>query len=167
MHINCLELLTATLAVKAFLKDQRGVLVRLQLDNQTAVAYISKAMWMWALSKDIVLTVEYIQGSTNCVADTVQDLEGSNRLEAQPSIIQSNRSEPGSFGSGPVCFPSVDSTSSVFQLETRPNGRGNRCLQPTVGEPEWLCESSMVPDRQGSVTSEEPTSSSDPGGSGL
>ena len=84
MHINCLELLAATLAVKAFLKDQRGVSVRLQLDNQTAVAYInnmggtvspqltniSKALWMWALSKDIVLTAEYIPGSTNCVADT-------------------------------------------------------------------------------------------------
>ena len=38
MHINCLELLAATLAVKAFLKDQRGVSVKLQLDNQTAVA---------------------------------------------------------------------------------------------------------------------------------
>ena len=182
MHINCLELLAATLAVKAFLKDHGGVSVRLQLDNQTAVAYInnmggtvspqltslSKALWMWALSKDIVLTAEYIPGSTNCVADTrVQDLKGSNRLEAQSSTIQSNRSEPGSPGSGPVCFPSVYSTSSVFQLETRPNGRGNRCLQPAVGEPERLCESSMVPDRQGSVTSEEPTSSSDPSGSGL
>ena len=102
-----------------------------------------------------------------CGGHRVQDLEGSNRLEAQSSTIQSNRSEPGSPGSKPVCFPPVDSTSSVFQLETRPNGRGNRCLQPTVGEPERLCESSMVPDRQGSVTSEEPTSSSDPGGSSL
>ena len=103
-----------------------------------------------------------------CGGRRIQDLEGLNRLEAQSSTIQSNRSEPGSPGSGPVCFPSVNSTSSVFQLETRPNGRGNRCLQPAVvGEPERLCESSIVPDRQGSVTSEEPTSSSDPGGSGL
>ena len=83
MHINCLELLAATLAVKAFLKDQRGVSVKLQLDNQTAVAYISnmggtvspqltnlsKALWMWALSKDIVLTADYIPGSMNCVAN--------------------------------------------------------------------------------------------------
>ena len=60
-----------------------GVSVKLQLDNQTAVAYInnmggtvspqltnlSKALWMWALSKDIVLTAEYIPGSMNCVAD--------------------------------------------------------------------------------------------------
>ena len=63
-----------------------------------------------------------------CGRRRVQNLEGSNRLEAQPSNIQSNKSEPGSPGSGPVCFPSVDSASTVFQLETRPNGRGNRCL---------------------------------------
>ena len=93
-----------------------------------------------------------------CGGHRVQDLEGSNRLEAQSSNIQSNRSEPGSPESGPVCFPSVDSTSSVFWLEIRSNGRGNRCLQPTVGEPKRLCESSTVPDRQGSVTNEEPTS---------
>ena len=97
----------------------------------------------------------------------VQNIEGSNRLEAQPSNIQGNKSEPGSPGSGTVCFPSVDSASTVFQLEARPNGRGNRCLQSTMGEPKRLCESSMVSDRQGSVTSEEPTSSSDPGGFSL
>ena len=181
MHINCLELLAATLAVKAFLKDQRGVSVRLQLDNQTAVANINNMGDQFPpadKSLQSPVDVGTIQGYCAdwrtysrvhelCGGHRVQDLEGSNRLEAQSSIIQSNRSEPGSPGSGPVCFPSVDSTSSVFQLETRPNGSGNRCLQPTVGEPKRLCKSSMVPDRQGSVTSEEPTGSSDPGGSGL
>ena len=99
-----------------------------------------------------------------CGRCRVQNFEGSNRLEAPPSDIQSNKSEPGSPESGPVCFPSVDSASTVFQLVTRPNGRGNRCLQSTVGEPKRLCESSVVSDRLSSVTSEEPTSSSDPGG---
>ena len=102
-----------------------------------------------------------------CGRRRVQNLEGSNRLEAQPSNIQSNKSEPGSPGSGPVCFPSVHSASVVFQLETTTNGRGNRCLQSTVGKSKRLCESSMVSDRQGSVTSEEPTSLSDPAGSSL
>ena len=41
MHINCLELLAATLAVKTFLKSQTGKSVLLQLDNQTAVIYIN------------------------------------------------------------------------------------------------------------------------------
>lgn len=83
MHINCLELLAATLAVKSFVKDQKGISVLLQLDNQTAVAYINnlggtvspqltdlaKALWLWALSRDLVLSAEYIPGATNCVAD--------------------------------------------------------------------------------------------------
>ena len=60
MHINCLELLAATLALKSFVKDQTGIAVLLQLDKQTAVAYINnmggtvspqltdmtKALWM-------------------------------------------------------------------------------------------------------------------------
>ena len=83
MHINCLELLAAILAVKTFLKGQTGKSVLLQLDNQTAVAYINnmggtvsprltdlaKALWMWALSNDIVLTTEYIPGVANVIAD--------------------------------------------------------------------------------------------------
>ena len=83
MHINSLELLAATLAVKSFVKDQKGISVLLQLDNQTAVAYINnlggtvspqltdlaKALWLWALSRDLVLSAEYIPGATNCVAD--------------------------------------------------------------------------------------------------
>ena len=50
--------------------------VLLQLDNQTAAAYINnmggtvssqltdlaKALWMWALAKDIILAAEYIPG---------------------------------------------------------------------------------------------------------
>ena len=60
MHINCLELLAATLTVQSFVKDQKGISILLQLDNQTAVAYINnmggtvspqltdlaKALWM-------------------------------------------------------------------------------------------------------------------------
>ena len=63
MHIKCLELLPADLAMKAFLKDYRRISVLLQLDNSTVVAYINnlggtvlsaltslaKSLWLWAL----------------------------------------------------------------------------------------------------------------------
>ena len=39
LHINCLELTAAALAVQAFAKDLSGISILLQLDNQTAVAY--------------------------------------------------------------------------------------------------------------------------------
>ena len=44
-HINCLELLAATLALKTFAKDKRGISVLLKIDNTTAVAYNYKQSW--------------------------------------------------------------------------------------------------------------------------
>ena len=44
MHINCLELLTAMLAVKTFLKNVSGVSLLLQLSNTTAVANINNML---------------------------------------------------------------------------------------------------------------------------
>ena len=41
VHINWLELLAADLAVRTFLKDHHRVLVLLQLENSTAVAYMN------------------------------------------------------------------------------------------------------------------------------
>ena len=83
LHINCLEFTAATLAVQAFAKDRSGVSILLQLDNQTAVAYINhlggtvslqlvqlaKTLWLWALQRDIILSAQHIPGVTNQVAD--------------------------------------------------------------------------------------------------
>ena len=41
MHINCLELKAAALALQSLVKDQTGISVLLQLDSQTAVSYIN------------------------------------------------------------------------------------------------------------------------------
>ena len=79
MHINSLELLAATLAVKTFLKDASGISVLLQLDNATAVAYINnmgstvssqlttlaKELWTWTLDKDIGLSAQHIPRVSN------------------------------------------------------------------------------------------------------
>ena len=61
MHINCLELLAATLAVQTFAKSLTKMSVLLRIDNTTAVAYINNLggtvskelvalaldLWMW------------------------------------------------------------------------------------------------------------------------
>ena len=84
LHMNGLELLAATLAVKTFLKDQENKRVLLLLDNQTAVAYINnlggtvsayatklaRDLWMWCLRRDILLTAQYLPGKENVKADT-------------------------------------------------------------------------------------------------
>ena len=84
LHINCLELLAATLAVKTFLKGQINKRVLLLLDNQTAVAYVNnlggtistqatrlaRELWMWCLERDISLTKQHLPGKENVIADT-------------------------------------------------------------------------------------------------
>ena len=82
-HINCLELLAATLAVKSFVKDQQNKVVLLLIDNQTAVAYINnlggtisaqakvlaRTLWMWSLERGITLQAQYLPGEENVRAD--------------------------------------------------------------------------------------------------
>jgi len=82
-HINCLELLATDLAMKLFLMSHKGVIVLLQLDNLTAVAYINnlggtaspvltsmaRSLWLWALERDMVLSAQHIPRMLNTIAD--------------------------------------------------------------------------------------------------
>lgn len=83
LHINCLELTAAFLAVKTFLKGQTNQRVLLLMDNQTAVAYvnnlggtvsakatqIAKDLWMWCLERQILVSAQYLPGKDNVIAD--------------------------------------------------------------------------------------------------
>ena len=82
-HINCLELIAATLALKTFVKNKTGLSVLLRIDNTTAVAYINnqrgtvsedlihltRDLWMWCLKKSIHIHAQYLPGNLNTVAD--------------------------------------------------------------------------------------------------
>jgi len=61
-----------------------------------------------------------------------------------PSYLRWLKQNMGPTGDGPICDSSVQSTFKVFLLETRPTGRGNRCLQPEVESPEGVRKSSMT-----------------------
>ena len=83
LHINCLELLAGSFAVKSFTKDRLCVHVRLRMDNVSAVAYINRlegthslilsnlalAFWEWALKRNIFLSAEHLSGALNVSAD--------------------------------------------------------------------------------------------------
>ena len=83
MHINCLELLAATLTVKTFVKNLTQMSVLLRIDNTTAVAYINnmggtvsaklvalaRSLWMWCLERNIHITAQYLPGVQNTIAD--------------------------------------------------------------------------------------------------
>ena len=90
-HINCPEMMAATLALKTFAKDRTGISVLLRIDNTTAVAYINnqggtvseqlvhltRNLWMWCLERNIHIHAQHLPGSLNTVADmesrSVQD----------------------------------------------------------------------------------------------
>ena len=83
-HINCLELLAASLVVKTFMKGLTNKRVLLLLDNQTVVAYINnlggtvsaqamliaRNLWMWCLERDILLSAQHLPGKKNIAADS-------------------------------------------------------------------------------------------------
>ena len=42
MHINCLELLAATLAIKSYARERKNIHIHLMMDSMTALTYINK-----------------------------------------------------------------------------------------------------------------------------
>lgn len=82
-HINILELQAAFFALKAFCHTTNNTHVQLQIDNTTAVAYITnmggskstqlnnlvKEMWTWCINKNIWLSAGHIAGKLNTSAD--------------------------------------------------------------------------------------------------
>jgi len=83
LHINCLELLAATLALQTYAKEKSGISILLQLDNSTAVAYINrrggtasqklsqltKDLWLWCMERNILLQAQHLPGVLNTIAD--------------------------------------------------------------------------------------------------
>ena len=73
LHINCLELLAATLAVQTFVKEKSGISILLRIDNTTAVAYINRKGGTVSPTllnlANIALEAQYLPGVMNSIAD--------------------------------------------------------------------------------------------------
>ena len=83
LHINSLELLAGSFAIKAYTKHRNNIHVLLQMDNSTAVAYVNKMggtrslslslqachLWNRCLERRILLSAEHLPGVANMVAD--------------------------------------------------------------------------------------------------
>ena len=147
----------------------------LQLDNQTAVAYINnmgetvsphltdlaKALWMWALSKDIVLSVELIPGDLNDVADA----ESRSMKDRTEWKLHSK------------LFRVIDQQWGSLEVDLFASRLSNQLPRYFSWRPDPLAEATdafsqqwqqfrgyAYPDRQSSLSSEGPTDSGDPGG---
>ena len=83
-HINCLELMEATLAIQTFSKSRTGISVLFRIDNTTAVAYINnfgrtvsrelivlaRNLWMWCLERNIHIIAQHLPAVLNQIADS-------------------------------------------------------------------------------------------------
>ena len=83
LHINGLELLAGSLAVKTFAKGVGKVHILLLMDSVSAVSYINKLggthslvlnslahdLWTWCLNNQVSLIAQHIPGVTNTQAD--------------------------------------------------------------------------------------------------
>lgn len=91
-HINILELKAIQFGLSCFLSHLKSTHIRIRTDNSTAVAYINnlggvkslkchsvaKAIWIWALNRDIHLSAEHLPGSENDLADTASRIFDEN-----------------------------------------------------------------------------------------
>ncbi|KAM4697809.1 uncharacterized protein WCC33_013413 [Rhinophrynus dorsalis] len=83
LHINCLELLAGSFALKSLAKDQVHCCILLKMDNVSAVQYINrlggtrskpladlvKDFWHFCLDRNITVLAEHLPGLSNAVAD--------------------------------------------------------------------------------------------------
>jgi hypothetical protein len=104
LHINCLELLAGSFAVRSFTKDRLCVHVRLRMDNVSAVAYINRlggthslvlsnlalALWEWALNRNMILSAEHLSGALNISADwESRHFQDSSNWRLCPAVFRS------------------------------------------------------------------------------
>ena len=83
MHINILELLAVKFLLMSLLADQTNTRIRIMSDNTTVVCHIndmggsksiecdrlSKAIWYWAIDRNIWLSAAHVPGAQNVSAD--------------------------------------------------------------------------------------------------
>ena len=82
MHINCLELLAAQIAIKCFAKNKSNLTIHLKMDSVSALRYINKlggtispelnhlakGLWLWCMERNILLKA-HLPGVLNTIAD--------------------------------------------------------------------------------------------------
>ena len=101
LHINILELKAILFGLKSFFPGVRDKHIRIQSDNSTAVAYVNnkggvksidchrqaKAIWEWALPRNINLSAEHLPGSDNTMADKASRIFDENTEWALDSTV--------------------------------------------------------------------------------
>ena len=158
-HINCLELLAATLALQTFVKNNREVSVLLKIDNMAAVAYINneggtvskelvsltRKLWMWCLEKNIHIQAQHLPGHESNSRCRIETNERSVGLEIGSTGVPEDQQCLRTTGSGSLCIPTDQSVLLLLQLAARSISRGHGCILPELGGNEGVCQPSLEP----------------------
>ena len=153
MHINCLELLAASLAIQAFAKEKRNIRILVRTDNVSTRAYIAKSLWGDSLMADESLShadMEVVHGAPDILDSRasprstesesqrgVKSNKGPLRLDAPPTIVLTDLGVDGSPRSRHVCIPSHAPTPTLLQLEAGPSSRSNGCICSRLESFRW------------------------------
>lgn len=139
-HINCLELLAGSLALKCFTKNRAKAQVLLLMDNISAVthinkmggggahppllSYLAKNLWDWPQP---VSEGSIHSWDPECSGrPIIQSIAGYQQLETETSCIHSSVSDLGAPEHRPICVTSINPTGPVRELETRPLSSAHR-----------------------------------------
>ena len=154
LHINCLELLAGSFAIKTFTKTTACAHVRLLMDNAAAVAYINKmggySFTCFNQSSNCPVGV-VSRESTDSVSSTppgkikhtsrqgIEDFNRLERLETQSQPISSNIENMGPTRNRSLCITSDISASSLCQLEARSSSHTDRCIHNELAKNPRVC----------------------------
>ena len=77
-------------------------------------------LWRWYLLKDTTVSVEYLPGQENWIADRVSVNTDSSRMEAPLRCIHANLEGVGTVSNRSVCLIAQSSVTRLYHLEARP-----------------------------------------------
>ena len=108
---------------------------------------------------DVVPGEEYPHHSTtpprvsehNCRC-RVPNIDRQDGLEAESDHLPQDRSSLGPTGSGPLCLSAVNPVPTLLQLAARSICRSNRCIPPDMDTHEGVCQSTLEPSGQDSIS---------------
>ena len=165
-HINCLELLAGSFAVKSFTKNRLCVHVRLRMDNTSAVAYVNRLGVGGGGGGDDSLSSSVQSGSvamgtqsgflSQCRTSVrpseyrgrlaVSPLPRLQQLEVMSRGISRSDADPLTLFQRSFRGPTECTVASVFQLEAGPHGARIGWASTGLVGREELCFSSLLLD---------------------
>ncbi len=95
LHINCLELLAGSFAVKIFTRDRLCVHVSLcePFGGETHSLMLSNlalALWEWSLNHKMIISAEHLAGHLNSIADwESRNFRDTSNWRLDPAVFQS------------------------------------------------------------------------------